>query len=469
MERIALDRRTRLAAALGAAFLAGSMCLAQEPTPEPAAAEASPEAAAAPAEEASLEAAAAPAAETAPEAAPPAGRFDPAAATEAYLAGVPAETRARSDAYFEGGYWLQLAGYLYGAVVLLLLLSLGWSAGMRDRAERWTRFKPLRSLIYWLQYLVLTTVLFFPLSVYADFIREHRYGLATQSFAEWLLDQLKGLGVSAVLGGLLLVLLYGVLRRTPRTWWLWGSAVFVAFVVFTLTIGPVYIAPIFNTYTRLEDPKIRDPILRMARANGVNVDAVYQFDASRQHNRISANVSGILGTDRISLNDNLLKRCTLPEIEAVMGHEIGHYALGHIYESMVFFSVLIVAGFGFVRWGFGRLAGRWNIREVSDLAGLPLGILLLMTFFFVLTPILNTYIRTNEAEADIFGLNAARQPDGFATTALKLAEYRKLDPGPIEEWIFYDHPSGRSRIAMAMHWKAAQLGEPQPAPAAPGP
>lgn len=228
----------------------------------------------------------------------------------------------------------------------------------------------------------------------------------------------------------------------------------------------MYIAPIFNTYKKLEDPKVRDPILSMARANGVKTDAVYEFDASKQSTRISANVSGFLGTDRVSLNDNLLNRCSLQEIKAVMGHEIGHYALGHAYESIVFFSVIIVVGFAFVRWGADRFAARWGIRDVGDLAGLPLGILLFTTYLFVLTPVANSYIRSNEAEADIFGLNAAREPDGFATTALKLADYRKLAPGPIEEFIFFDHPSGRSRIQMAMRWKAEHLNEAS-TPAAP--
>ncbi len=384
--------------------------------------------------------------------------FDPEAATRAYLARQTDEEQARSNAYFEGGYWLQLWNFLLGLLVAWLLLAKRLSARMRDFAERVTRRKSLQAAVYAAQYLVLTTVLFFPMTVYQGFFREHKYELATQTFGPWLKEQLIGLGVGLILMPLFLVALYGVFRKAPRTWWLWGSAVAVAFLIFGILIAPVYIDPLFNKYEPLADPEVRKPILSMARASGINADKVYEFDASRQSKRISANVSGFLGTMRIRLNDNLLKRCTLPEIEAVMGHEIGHYALNHIYESIVFFGVVLVAGFAFVRWGFERVLARWGanwgVRGIGDVAGLPLLGALLSIFFFVLTPINNTYIRVNEAEADIFGLHAAGEPEGFAEVALKLGEYRKLDPGPVEEWLFFDHPSGRARIQMAMEWRA---------------
>jgi STE24 endopeptidase len=386
--------------------------------------------------------------------------FDVDAAVAAYLARQTPEAKARSDAYFEGGYWLQLWGFLYGLGVAWLLLGRGLSARMRDLASRVSRRRGLQATFYAVGYVVVTTVLYFPLTLYQGFFREHQYGLATQTFGPWFKEQLIGLAVGIVLFGLLISVLYAVFRRAPRTWWLWGSLVGLAFLVFVILIAPVYVDPLFNTYTPLEDPTVRDPILSLARANGIHTDKVYEFDASRQTTRVSANVSGFLGTMRIRLNDNLLKRCTPAEIAAVMAHEIGHYALNHIYESILFFGVVLVGGFAFIRWCFGqtlaRWGARWGVTGLSDPAGLPLLAALFSVYFFFLTPVLNTYIRVNEAEADLFGLNAAREPDGFATVALKLAEYRKLAPTPFEEWFFYDHPSGRSRITMAMRWKAEQ-------------
>jgi STE24 endopeptidase len=227
-----------------------------------------------------------------------------------------------------------------------------------------------------------------------------------------------------------------VLRRTPRTWWLWGSAVGLAFSVLITLIYPVFIAPLFNDFTPLKDQSLRADILSLARANGIPANDVYQVDASRQTKRVSANVSGFLGTLRITLNDNLLNRCSRAEIREVMGHEMGHYALHHVYEGILFFAIVIVAGFAFLRWSFERVTrgpGRaWGIRGVADVAGLPLLSALLSIYFFVLTPVLNTQSRVDEAEADLFALNAAREPEGAAEIALKLGEYRKLAPGPLE-------------------------------------
>jgi STE24 endopeptidase len=386
--------------------------------------------------------------------------LNPDAATRAYLATVPADLRARSDAYTEGGYWIQVWGVLLTSGILLLLLGTGISRRIRDWAERRTGRRPVQT---WLYYLVYTLVVFavgFPWSVYTGFVREHAYRLATQGFGGWLRDQLVGLGVSLVLGGFALTVIYEVLRRFPRAWPALGAAVSMAFIVIGTLIAPIYIAPLFNTYTILNDARIRDPILAMAHANGVAADRVYLVDASRQSTRISANVSGLLGTERITLNDNLLRRATLPEIEAVMGHETGHYVLHHIYQFLVFFTLVIAGGFLSLRsvfaWVIRGRGQRWGVRGIDDPAGMPLLELLFTVYLFVLGPVLNSYTRETEAAADIFGLNAARQPDGFAQVALKLAEYRKLDPGPLEELVWFDHPSGRARIRMAMQWKAVE-------------
>jgi STE24 endopeptidase len=388
-------------------------------------------------------------------------KLDPVAATEAYLAKLSPEQRARSDAYFEGGYWLQLWGFLYGGGVAFLLLATGLSARMRDLAARITRLEGLKTGLYWLQYLIVTTVLSFPLTVYEGFFREHTYGLATQTFGPWLGDQAKALMLGAIFGGLLMMLIYLVMRRAPRVWWLLGAGVVVVFLLIGQVIAPVWIAPLFNRYTRLEKPEIREPILRLARANGIDATDVWVMDASRQTTRVSANVSGLLGTERITLNDNLLNRCSQAEIEAVMGHEMGHYVLNHATVGTIEFGLLVVAGFAFLRWSLtravARWGSRWGISGIADVAGLPLLVFLVSVFFFVATPVSNTIIRTMEVEADIFGLNAARQPDGEAEVDLKLGEYRKLKPTALEEFVFFDHPSGYNRILMAMRWKAENL------------
>jgi STE24 endopeptidase len=389
--------------------------------------------------------------------------FDPVAATQAYLDSVPAEQRARSDAYFEGGYWLQAADFAIGVAVNLALLALGLSRRMRDAAERLTRRRAVQDFAYWVMYIIVATVPALPFMVYRDFVREHEYGLSNLTFTAWLGELGKGFGVSLILGGLVVAVLYAVVRRLPRTWALWGSVTFVGLLAFFALIAPVFIAPLFNEYKRLDDPVVARSVLGMARAQGVVVEDVWVFDASRQTKRISANVSGLGHTMRISLNDNLIHRSSLAEIETVMGHEIGHYVLNHVYKHILFMGVLIVIGFAVLKWAFERTLKRrgsaWGLRDTGDVAGLPLAMIILSVYFFFATPMINTHVRVQEAEADLFGINASGQPDGEAIVDLKLGEYRKLDPGPIEEMLFFDHPGGRNRILMAMRWKAEHLQE----------
>ena len=387
--------------------------------------------------------------------------LDPAAATQAWLGTVPRNEREKSDAYFEGGYWLILWNFLLAAAISILLLASRISTRLRDFSQRLTKFKTLQVTCYALPYLLTVYVLSFPLNLYESFLREHQYGFATQSFLPWFREQLIGLGIAIIGATILLVVLYAAFRRAPQTWWIWGTVVAVIFSFVLVFIAPVFIEPLFNTYRPLTKPEISDPILAMARANQIPVKQVFEMDASRQTTRVSANVAGMLGTTRIALNDNLLKQCTLPEIREVMAHEMGHYVLNHGAKLLTYFGIFVLIGLALTRALFDaavtRWGAKWSVRGIADPAGLPLLVLIFSTLVFVATPFLNTVVRVTEREADAFGINTSREPDGMAKVALKLGAYRKLDPTPLEEFIFFDHPSGRARIRMAMDWKAAHL------------
>jgi len=384
--------------------------------------------------------------------------FDAQAATKAYLATWKPSQKARSDAYFEGGYWLLLWDLLVGAAISILLLATRLSARFRDWSERIAPRKPLATWLYWALYSLAVFILGLPWAVYEGFVREAKYGFMNQTFAAWFADQSKALAMIILLGGIAAMALFGIVRRLERTWHIWGAGAAIAFAMAAVLIFPVFIAPLFNTYKLLEDASIRDPILRIARENGIPATRVYEMDASRQSNRISANVSGLLGTERITLNDNLLRRCSPQAVLAVMGHEMGHYVLNHTYKMVAFQALIFLGFFAALRWSLDRSLTRWGagwrIRGAGDTAVLPLAALILSILSFAATPIQNTLVRTQEYEADIFGLNASRQPDGFAEAALLLGEYRKMEPGAVEEFLFFDHPSGRTRIYSAMRWKA---------------
>ncbi len=389
--------------------------------------------------------------------------FDPAAATRAYLAKVNGAARANSDAYFEAGYGLQVVDLIYALVVAALLLWLQISARIRDWIQEKTRSRTLEVAIYAAVYMTLVTLAGFPLSVYEGFFREHAYGLSSQSFVSWLGDFGISFAVSVIAAMIVLPFIYAAIRMARESWWIWGAGITMAFLVIQIIVYPVFIAPLTNHYEPLKEGPLKHDILSMARANGVPSENVYWFDASKQTNKISANVSGFMGTTRISLNDNLLNQSSHDEIMSVLGHEMGHYVLGHTTRLLLLFGLVIFAAFAFMAWGFriatGIFGGNWQVRDVGDVAGLPLLSALFSLFFFLATPITNTIVRTTEQQADIFGLNAVRKPDAFATTSLKLSTYRKLEPGAWEEAIFYDHPSGRTRIQTAMRWKKEHIGD----------
>lgn len=384
-------------------------------------------------------------------------------ATQAYLDRLPREAVQRSNEYDEGGYWLQLWEVLIGLAIAGLLLRGRRSARLRDWAQRVGRYALLRDGLYGGVYGVIAGLLMLPLSFYQGYWREHRYGMSTQDQADWWMEWVVGVGIEVVGTMLAVALLYAVFRRAGERWWLRGAAACSALLALMLLVSPVLIDPLFNTYKPLEPGPVRSEVLTMAHATGVPADEVYAFDASRQTRRVSANVSGLGSTAAIRLNDNLLNRTSLPEIRAVMAHELAHYVLNHGPKMLMQFGLLILFGLLFCHWAMRRLFARygahWGTQSVADVASLPLLTAVFSVFMLAATPVFNTIIRTQEIEADRFGLSLARDPHGFAEVMLKLSDYRKPDPGAVEEFVFFHHPSARHRIHDAMRWREA-MGTP---------
>jgi STE24 endopeptidase len=390
-------------------------------------------------------------------------RFDAGAATARYLAKVSGAARAKSDSYFEGGYGLQLLDLVYALAVAALLLWTGISNAVRDWACERTHSRTYQVMLYVAVYVPLLTVATFPLVLYEGFFREHAYGLSNQTIWQWLGDFGTQFALNFAASVLLLPVLYAAIRQAREAWWIWGAGLAIAFQIFTIAIWPIFISPLFNHSSPLPQSPLKAQILSLARANDVPAENVWLVDESRQSNRVSANVSGFLGTTRISLNDNLLKQGTPDETLAVMGHEMGHYVMGHVTREILLNGLVVIVGFLFLHIGFGAacdmFGGQWQVRKVSDVAGLPLLAALASLFLFLATPVTNSISRTTEYQADIFGLDAVRKPDAFASVMLKLSSYRKLEPGTWEEIIFYDHPSGRTRIEAAMRWKKEHIAD----------
>jgi STE24 endopeptidase len=384
--------------------------------------------------------------------------FDPAAATAAYLAQLPPALHEKAKAYTQGGHWLVLWGAVVAVLVAWIVLRSGVLVRVRDGVER-TKPRP------WLAVLavvivdgIFEAILSLPWDAYASWWREKSYGLTSQALGGWFSEHLLGAVIALVLGAILASGLYFLIRRAPRTWWLWsGLLVGVAFLALNVA-QPIVIEPLFNTYTPAPPGPVRDEVVAMAKQVGVPYDKIYIYNGSKQSNRYTANVAGLFGSARVAMSDVMFaKDADLAEVRGVVGHEMGHYVENHVMWDAVLITVLAVVGFFLVDRLFPlalRLTGATGVRGLADPAGYPVIGIILAVLGLLATPIQNSATRITEARADRFSVVHFNEPDGLAKALVKTIEYRYDSPGRLEEIIFYDHPSVRSRVQKAMEWKA---------------
>jgi STE24 endopeptidase len=388
--------------------------------------------------------------------------FDPTAATAAYLATLSPAAQAKALAYTQGGHWLLLWGWLVTVAASVVILKSGLLLRLARGLEH-TRPRPLTAaFVASLLFLVADWVLELPWTSYADWWRERQYGMTSQPWSGWLADQAILFAASLPVLALLLTLLYGLVRRAPRSWPLWTGAICGAFVVFGAWASPAVIEPLLNHYAPAPPGPVRDQVVTLGRSVGVPTDKIFVYNGSEQSNRYTANVAGLFGTGRVALSDTMFKQgADLAEVRGIVGHEMGHYVLHHMLWGALFQAVMAALGAVGVMLLFPLVRG-WlsagDVRGVADPAGLPIVYLIVATLSLAATPIFNTQTRMHEAAADAFSLEHAHEPDGLAKALVKTIAYRAASPSDLEEFIFYDHPSVEHRIRKAMDWKAAHAG-----------
>lgn len=391
--------------------------------------------------------------------------FDPAAATAAYLAALTPAQHARAHDYTVGGHWLLLWGWVVSVLVAMIILKSGALIRLRDRLSR-TRPRPkLAAFLAALTFIVLDFVIELPWSSYASWWRERSYQLSAQSWGGWFADQLTAIAISAVLGGLLALCVYTLMRHAPRSWWAWSTAVVALFIAIGLLLAPALIEPLFNKYTPAPAGPVRDQVVAMAKQVGVPSDKIFIYNGSKQSDRYTANVSGIGGSARVAMSDVMFKQnADLAEVRGVVGHEMGHYVLHHSLRLMAGLSAVALVIFWLIQMLFApavRLLGETDrIQGIADPAGLPVLIILLATLQLLATPFTNSLSRGVESEADAFSLENFHEPDGLSKALVKTIAYRAATPGQLEEIIFYDHPAVGRRVRRAMDWKATHLQGP---------
>jgi STE24 endopeptidase len=385
--------------------------------------------------------------------------FDPAAATAAYLAQLPPEAHAKAAAYTQGGHWLLLWGTVVTLVVAWLVLRSGLLVKLRAGVEA---KRPRPWLAVFLVLIVdgiVEAALALPWSAYSDWWRERAYGLTSQAFAGWVAEWALMAGFSLLITVLLLSLVYALIRRAPRTWWIWSGGLTALFVVFVVVLAPVFVMPLINTYKPAPPGPVRDAVVQMAEANGVPSDRIFIYDGSKQSNRYTANVAGLGGTARIAMSDVMFKKgADLAEVRGVVGHEMGHYVHRHSLWIAAAYGLLALAAFFLVDRLFPlalRLTGAQGVTGLADPAGFPVISMIITVLALLATPITNSITRIAEADSDRFSLERANEPDGLAKALVKTIEYRAATPSRLEEAIFYSHPAVGNRVRRAMEWKAA--------------
>ena len=385
--------------------------------------------------------------------------FDPAAATAAYMATLSPAAHAKATAYTQGGHWLLLWGALVSVATCWIVLRSGVLVRIANAVER---RRPRRNLAVFACSTVFAALSFLiglPWSAYSAWWRERSYGLSSQPFGGWFGEQLIALVLSIVVGGLFLMALYALMRRTGRAWWMWGAGLAVVFVVLGEVAAPVAVEPLFNRYTPAPPGPTRDAVVALAKATGTPSGKIYVYDGSKQSNRYTANVSGLGGGARVAMSDVMFRKSAdIAEVRGVVGHEMGHYKHLHVLWGALFSSVTAALAFFLVDRLFApaaRLLGATHVAAISDPAGLPVLLAVFTVLGLLATPLTNTVTRTMEADADHFSFEHAHEPDGLSKALVKTIEYRASSPGGLEEFVFYDHPSVEHRVRAAMDWKAA--------------
>ncbi len=383
--------------------------------------------------------------------------FDVNAATARYIDSLGPAALQKAHDYTVGKEWMILWGLLVSAVVTWLIVRSGILASLEAKLKR--RGLALRAFLISATYLVVSALLTIPWTLYADWWREKSYGRTSQPLGDFLVQGVIGLAISTILGGIFLMLLYLLIRKAGRTWWLWSGGLTAVLLAVVMLLSPILIEPLFNTYEPVPPGKVRDAVVEMAGRAGIPPHQIYMYNGSRQSNNFTANAGGVGSTARVAISDVAFKNASIEEVRAVTGHEIGHYVLKHTWWGILFFSAMAV----FLFWlaeklypRFARLFG--TAAPIGDPRGVPVLVFTASFLALLALPLFNTFSRTLETQADKYSLRTENLPDALASSLVKTAEYRYPRPNRIEEIVFYDHPSVEARVHRAMKWKAKHGG-----------
>lgn len=357
--------------------------------------------------------------------------------------------------YYRSGNILWGIAQCLALIFPLLFLVTGFSAKLSLVARTYGRKWFFGIALYLIVFVILYQILDFPLDFYIEYLREHAYGLSNQKLVSWFVDYGKNLLVTIVSAVAFVWIFYLLLRKSPKRWWIYGSIASIVISFITMFIQPIWIDPLFNTFTPMQDKQLEREILQLASKAGIEHGRVFEVNKSKDTNLLNAYVTGFGRTSRIVLWDTTIKKLSKEELLFVMGHEMGHYVLHHMWWYMLYFSLSSVLMFYFLyrvaHIMIHRYRQAWGFQYVYNIASLPLFLFLITVFSIVSLPVFNVVSRHMEHEADRFGLEITQNNKAAAEAFIVLQQQNLANPRP---GIIYkiwrsSHPPLAERIEFA--------------------
>lgn len=376
----------------------------------------------------------------------------------------PSEKAVR---YHESGNVLWVIGTLWSILVPALILFSGLSARMRSGARRVGRNWYFTLVLYLAMFTMLVWIVDLPLSYYSGFAREHAYGLSNQSFGKWFGDSVKGLGIGILTASLTLWIPFLLLKKSPRRWWLYSSLALMPIIIAGVWLTPIFIDPLYNKFGPMKNKPLEAQILATAQRAGIEGGRVFEVEKSVDTEAVNAYVTGFGGSKRIVLWDTLLRKLDDREVIFVMGHEMGHFVLGHVLMLLgvicLFLLLSLYAVHASAGWLIAKFRHRFGFDEVSDVASYPLLLLVYTVVGLLVTPGIYALTRHNEHEADRFALELTRDNRSGATAFAKLQEENLGVPYPGMLYRIFraSHPALGERIEFANTYRPWETGEKQ--------
>ena len=375
----------------------------------------------------------------------------------------PASDKALS--YYHSGNILWFVEILWGMLIPALFLFTGFSAKIRNRAQKIGKKWFFVVGIYFIIFTIISTLIDLPLSYYTEFIRQHAYDLSNQTFGKWAGDTLKSLMVGSVFGFCIVWIPYWLLKKAPKRWWLYVGLGTVPFMFLIMLVEPIWVEPLFNDFGPMKNKALEAKVLALADRAGIEGSHVFEVNKSVDTKELNAYVTGFLGTKRIVIWDNTIAKMTEGELLFVLGHEMGHYVLGHVWKEIIFSSLMMLLTLFLADRAakviIARYKERFGFDRLSDIASFPLILLLFSIFGFIINPLDNWISRAIEHQADQFGLEITRDNHDAATAFVKLQMENLSNPRPA---LWYkilraDHPVLGDRIDYANTYKPWEKGE----------